>query len=239
MTTSAKSKTGSRLGTKLRGKLAAAYSDRGLHLSNLWYVYSPKTDRDWVLRSDLEWGHFLLAESDPDIKDIDYNPSSELVRIGDDNHATTLDAIVRFGDGSIEWREIKRSDAIRNGDIRSLQQWEAQVEAASRAGVRYTRYTEREIYACPQRIANWIRVIAWLSAVRGRSIHSESIEIAASLHARGSMSIGEIQDLASGEEGPCFVAAAFKGIQDGIFTSDLNEKPLSRNSLIKAAERSP
>lgn len=233
--TKSKSEISSRLGTRLRGKLASAYSQRGTHQSKLWYVFSPKTGRDWVLRGTLEWGHFLLVEADPDISDVDYSPPSEIVRVGDDDHATTLDAVVTFKNGSIEWREIKWSDET-NGDIRSLHQWEAQVEAASRTGARYVRYSEKEIYACPQLIANWTRIVAWLAAVRGRSLYSERMEVVAMLDANGTVSLGDIQRLGAAESGACRVAAALKGIQDGHFIADLTNAPLSINTLISRVE---
>lgn len=222
-----RARTGS-LGTQLRGKLAAAYASRGHHCSSLWYVYSPRTVRDWVLKNDLEWGHFLLAESDPGIKDIDYSPSTELVHAGDEGSATSPDAVVTLRDGTIEWREIGLSSAFKN---------KGPTETILPNGARYARYTEQDVYACPQRIANWTRVIAWLAAVRGRSLYPECIKIAAMLHARGSVSIGEIQRLSPGADSACFVAAAFKGIQDGLFVSSLNEKPLSTNTLVTATER--
>lgn len=227
---------GARLGTRLRGKLAEAYSARGHHLSSLWYVYSPRTDRDWVLRSDLEWGHFLLAESDPLISTIDYAPAPEIVRVGNDDHATELDAIATLKDGSVEWREIKSSDSIKKLDVRTQHQWEAQVEAAYRNGVKYVRYTEKEIFFFPQRIANWTRVIAWLTAVRGRSLHQQHLEVVALLHTRGSVSLGEIQQLGTGPESACYVAAALKCVQEGLFISNLDEKPLNKNTIFKCVE---
>ena len=236
MATTIGTNNSARLGTRLRGKLAEAYSSRGHHKSSLWYVYSPRTNRDWVLRSDPEWGHFLLAESDPRIKTIDYAPAAQIVRVGDEDQATELDAIITFKDERIEWREVKSSDSIKRLDVRAQHQWEAQAEAAFREGVHYVRYTEREIYACPQRIANWSRVIAWLAAVRGRSLYSERVEIVSLLSARGSVSLGEIQALGSGPEIACYVASALKGVQDGLFISDMDEKPLSKNTLIKCIE---
>lgn len=41
-----------KLGTQFRGKLADSYGQRGGYDSNLWYVYSPRTSRDWVLRCE-------------------------------------------------------------------------------------------------------------------------------------------------------------------------------------------
>lgn len=229
--------SGARLGTRLRGRLAEAYSSRGHHKSSLWYVYSPRTDRDWVLRSDPEWGHFLLAESDPRIATIDYAPAREIVRVGDEDQATELDAIVTYKDGVVEWREIKSSeDELKKLDVRARHQREAQAEAAFRKGARYVRYTERQIYACPQKIINWSRVVAWLAAVRGRSLYFERVEIASLLKAHGPVSIGEIKELGSGPEVACYVAAALKGVQDGIFTSDLDDKPLNKNTIIQSVE---
>lgn len=235
VTTSKGAQSGSRLGTRLRGKLAEAYSSRGYHKSSLWYVYSPRTDRDWILKGDLEWGHFLLAESDPRISQIDYAPIPEIVRVGDDDHATTLDSIVTFKDNTIEWREIKHANATSK-DIRAQHQWEAQVEAAAQKGVRYARYTENEIFSCPQRIANWARIVAWMSAVRGRSLYLERVAILALLDSRGSASIAEIQELGTGAESACFIAAAFKGVQDGLFECNLDDQPLSKNITLRCIE---
>lgn len=162
-------------------------------------------------------------------------PPPEIVRVGDDNHATTLDSIVTFKDNIIEWREIKHADAISK-DIRAQHQWEAQVEAAAQKGARYVRYTEKEIFACPQRIANWARIVAWLSAVRGRSLYLQRVAILALLESRGSASIAEIQGLGTGAESACFVAAAFKGVQDGLFDCNLDDKPLSKNTTLRCIE---
>ncbi len=67
MATTSRNARGPRLGTQSRGKLAAAYGQRGVGPNSLWYVYSPRGQSDWVLRSDLEWDHFVLTESDPTI----------------------------------------------------------------------------------------------------------------------------------------------------------------------------
>jgi len=236
MATANGKRNGARLGTRLRGKLAEAYSARGHHLSSLWYVYSPKTDKDWVLKGNLEYFHFLLAESDTNISTIDYAPPPEIVRVGNDDHATEFDAKITYKDGSIEWREVKHFNSIEKLDIRSQHQWEAQVEAALRKGEEYVRYTEKEIFACPQWIYNWSRIIPWLAAVRGRSLHQQHIEVVALLNAHGSVSLGEIEQLGTGPESALFVAAILKCVQDGLFISNLNEKPLNINTKFKCVE---
>lgn len=227
---------GTRLGTKLRGRLEEAYGARGHHQSSLWSVYSPRTNRDWVLRGDLEWGHFLFAESDPKIETINYSPVPQIVRVGDEDCATELDAEVKFKNGRIQWREIKFSDSFEELDARSQRQWKAQAEAANSQGIEYVRFTENEIFANPQRIANWRRVVAWLAAVRGRSLYSQHVEVAALLNAQGSASLEEIRLLGSGPESAYYVAAVLKGVQDGKFFSDLDVKPFNKNSTFTSVE---
>lgn len=230
MATTGGTHAGARLGTRLRGKLAEAYSVRGHHKSGLWYAYSPRTDRDWVLKGSFAWWHLLLAESDPRISTIDYAPPPQIMRVGDEDRETALSAIATFKDGVVEWREVTTANS------KTQHQWQAKAEAALQYGVRYVRLTEREIFACPQRIANWARIIAWLSAVRGRSIYQQHLEVVALLNARGCVSLGEIQQLGSGPESACYIAAALKAVQDGLFNSDLDEKPLNKNTLIKSPE---
>lgn len=71
-----------------------------------------------------------------------------------------------------------------------------------------------------------------MTAVRGRSLYLERVAILALLDSRGSASIADIQELGTGPESSCFVAAAFKGVQDGIFYCNLDDKPLSKNTII-------
>lgn len=235
MATGNTSSKGARLGTRLRGKLAAAYDDRGHHQSCLWYVYSPKMCADVVLRSDLEWAHYVFAEADPDVASIDYAPKSEVARVGDEDLGTTLDAVATLRSGVVEWREIKRSEDVDSKNPRVQAQFECQVAAAARVHARYGRYTEKEIFVCPQRIFNWSRVLAWLSAVRGRPLIDEQNTIATLVHARGEISISDILAVSGSGDSASLIAAAFKGVQDGLYRSDLDERPLSSATLIGRA----
>ena len=56
-----KSGKGSRLGTRLRGKLSEAYASRGRLKAKLLYVYSPRMRCDVVLPSELEYWHFIFG----------------------------------------------------------------------------------------------------------------------------------------------------------------------------------
>lgn len=222
--------SGTRLGTQLRGKLSGAYASRGRFRSKLTYAYSPRMGRDVVLHSQLEFAHFVLAESDPLIFKINYSPEKRISNIQDDVLGTIVDAEVELKDGTLEWREIKYSGKL---DKRSEHQWQAQAEAAFQHGIRYRRFTEKEIFVCPQRIENWIEVIAWLSAVRARPSYEFDIAVLDLLHQKGKVTVGEVQNLAGlRSDSACLVAAAFRKIQTGDFISDLDFNPLTSQTVL-------
>ena len=219
-----------RLGTRLRGNLASEYALRGHQTYSLWYVYSPKTNRDWVLAGDLAWAHFLLVESTPGILAVDYSSQHIETDCSAGSSSVRRDAVVTFADGAVEWRRISIAKEELGGGSDVL------ATLASSRGARYALYTERELFACPQHIQNWSRVVAWLAAVRGRSLQEEMMFVAALVDARGSVTIAEIQDGASASDGACRIAAAFQAIQDGVFTADLDSKPLCKNTRIQRIE---
>src|SRR5438045_3188895 len=104
-----KVKRSGRLGTQMRGRLADAYEGRGHARAQLWYAYSPRAKRDVAFTGDLEFGHFLLVESDPRVRCVDYAPKERVARIAGSAMAHVTDAEVIFSDGTTEWREVKRS----------------------------------------------------------------------------------------------------------------------------------
>lgn len=228
----------SRLGTQFRGKLTSAFGQRNHNHSSLWYVYSPRDDKDWVLKSDLEWDHFVLAEADCSIRSVDYSPSAVHVRLDDGTHySTILDAIVTYHDGSVEWREVKPAEETRPEHLaRNMRQQEAQIIAAKRANVGYTRWTEREIRQNTQLLSNWRRVIAWLSAAREYPLGAYQAEVLDLLQDRGPLTLSEVEDHWGEPRFPLAAAAIFTLLQRGLCTSDLDVTPLSRLTSVYLSE---
>ncbi|NMG30623.1 hypothetical protein [Aromatoleum evansii] len=177
--------------------------------------------------------HFLLVESDPRVKAVDYAPSTHVVRAGDVEFATDFAALVTYHDGKSEYRQLVTTSALRNLDRQSVREWETKVAIADREGIHYVQYTEAEILANPLRIVNWQRVIAWLSAARCYPLRPLQVEISALLHARDCASVKDIQSLGAGALGSCYVAAAFKGVQDGLYWADLDDRPLNKNTSVR------
>ena len=230
-----KSGKGKRLGTQLRGRLAEAYASRGRLKAKLTYAYSPRMRRDIILPSELEYWNFILLESDPSVLSVDYSPPKKIALVGDDVHGTVLDAVVAFRDGTIEWREVKYSD---DDQTRTVHQQQAQEEAAYQEGAIYRRFTEREIFSCGStKLLNWMEIVAWLSAVRDRPTLEFDLAVTRLLKENGSATISEIQALAdSRSSSACYVAAAFKKLQDGYCFSDLDMRPLTENTVLRVGQ---
>jgi hypothetical protein len=237
MANSSKSAKGPRLGTQFRGKLASAYGQRGVAMSSLWYVYSPRTQRDWVLKSDLEWDHFVLAEADSLITTANYAPDAMSLEIEGEVQSVPVDAVLNYTDGRTEWREIRYADKSPVSEATN-RKTASRCEAATRMGVKYVLGTETEVRPNVTLLANWRRVLAWMSAARERSLAPYQEELATMINARQSISLGHLE-LAVGEQGfPMYAAALFSDLQHGKYASDLAVVPLSPKTVIRTLDRS-
>lgn len=220
----------------MRGQLAEAYGARGHGRSNLWLVYSPKADRDFVLRSDLEFGHFLWVESDPAIKRVDYAPAKRVASIAGDAFGTVVDAEIELQVGVHIWREVKSStDLESDATTRANLQLLIELQAATELAARHEVVTEKDIYACPQRIHNWLRIVPWLAQAREWTLIDFQNDVAALINARRHVTLDEVRVLGPPDRAALYLAALFRSVQQGRFASDLNELPLSPQSLFYRA----
>jgi hypothetical protein len=235
MANSSKGAKGPRLGTQFRGKLASVYGQRGVALSSLWYVFSPRTQRDWVLKSDLEWDHFVLAEADPLIVTANYAPDAMSLEVEGEVQSVPVDAVLNYTDGRTEWREIRYANKSPDANTTDRRTG-LRCDAAARMGVKYVLWTETEIRPNVTLLANWRRVLAWMSAARERSLAPYQEELATMIKARRSISLGSLE-LAVGEQGfPMYAAALFSDLQHGKYASDLAVVPLSPKTVIRALD---
>ncbi len=83
----------------LRRLIPDAYRARGHRVNNLWLVYSPKTDRDWLLPSDRQLVHWLVfLESNPEVLSFDLAPKPIISHDSNAPRAIELDAIAIYRD---------------------------------------------------------------------------------------------------------------------------------------------
>lgn len=233
MATTSRSTRGPRLGTQFRGKLAAAYGQRGVGPNSLWYVYSPRSQSDWVLRSDLEWDHFVLAESDPTIASCSYEPAQRSLPNDGQMLDIPVDAVITYRDGSVEWRQVRFAGRERDEHSAAARQLNERVAAAKSAGVVYTLWTEESIRRNAIRLANWRRAIAWMAAARDRSLVAYRDELEQALRSEDALTFGQIETMFGEASFGLYAAAAFGELQRGTYVSNLDEMPLSLHTVIR------
>lgn len=180
----------------MRGALASAYGARGHLSSDLFYAYSPRMDEDVVLRGALEFAHFLLTESDPTIAGANYAPAEKVTLLAGGGIASLVTAEVVDNKGSTTWREVKASQALeRSNSYRMELRLSIQRRISDEWPTEHAVFTELEIYANPQRIRNWNRVIAWLSQARQFPLVEERHRIIKLIRERRRVSLGEVLSL--------------------------------------------
>lgn len=227
-------RSGIRLGTSMRGVLADAYHARGHGRSGLWLTYSPKADKDVVLKSDIEFGHFLLVESDPDVVNVDYAPARRLQTYAGEGIATIVDAELTLSNGTVVWREVKCSEDVENGATgRANLQLLIQIKAAEAVAARHELITEKEIYANPMRIRNWMRIVPWLAQAREWPLHAYVSEVAALMRTRGNVVLADVLNLGDSRDSAIYAAALFRAVQRGRYGNDLAERPLTSRSVFR------
>ncbi len=231
---------GPRLGTRMRSQLAAAMDARGHQRSTIWLLYSPKAAVDIVLRTELAFAHFLHAESDPEVQRIDYEPAARVARLYGEAVAALVDAEVTLRSGEVIWREIKpEEDLARDAEMRGMLQTFVRVHEAQGAAPKHEVWTEKRIYAEPQRIQNWLRVVPWLAQARAWPLQEYGNVVASLLNARRCVQFADVLELGEGPEKALYAAALLKAVQFGRFESDLNRMPFTNNSHFYLPGESP
>ena len=106
MTSKTSTKRSARIGTRIRGQMAAAYDARGESAGDLVLHFSSKMGKDVVLSSKLAYYHFLLVERDPAVDSVDYAPSERLVDLMGQGFADLVDAEIKSTQGEVIWRRL-------------------------------------------------------------------------------------------------------------------------------------
>jgi hypothetical protein len=153
------------LKSSLRKSVIGTHRARGKGLSNLWLVYSIKTNNDWILPSDrqlIHWIYFL--EINPKVATFDLAPDPILSADENETRATELDAYVEYKDGSSEWHEVK-ANAKRN-DPSHLSQKQAQINASLKTRVNYKRFNDDELKPKVKIALRWLTAISFAAQIR-------------------------------------------------------------------------
>lgn len=215
---------GRRLGTQLRGEMAASYDARGKGNADLVLHYSPKAKCNVQLAGQLQFLHFLYCEIDCHIATADYSPRSAISSLAGDKFAALVDAQVETRDGKVIWHRLIASEpdeeALTN-DLRSV------LGKGPLAGISALEiWTTARLTANPMRLRNSLRAVAWMSAARHWPLAEFKSNALTFISKQRSVTFDEILNLEAGPRRALSGAAALELACTGTIRSDLLEVPL-------------
>lgn len=148
----------------LRKTVRAAYRSRGKGNSNLWLVYSAKTNSDWILPSDRQLIHWLyFLEANPDVRTFNLALDPILSEDENETRATELDAVVTLQNGQVEWHEVKAG--FTKNDSAHTSQATAQARAAEKEHVTYRRFDDTDLKPIAKVALRWSKAMGFAAAI--------------------------------------------------------------------------
>lgn len=210
--------------SSLRKSIRDINRSRGHGNHNLWYFYSPKTDKDWVFPSDRQFIHWLyFLEANPDVVSFDLAPGVTISSDENEPRGTEFDAIVVFRDGHIEWHEVKAGEELLESDG---SQFTAQRKAAADANARYLIFNDKQLRPISHVAVRWIDALAYAGAIRGEAHAPCQNAIVMYAHDRKGGSLGVLLNDLSAFDPPVVVGLLVRMATQGIFRLDLEELSL-------------
>lgn len=216
--------SGSRLGTQLRGRLAAAYAQRGKAHGDLVLHYSFKCRADVALAAELELLHFLHAESDSGIESITYNPTEEVKRLAGHEYANLFHAAITMKDGARVWRRLVPQLPDNAECAKSL--------AAIAASGILKDITKVEtlprdlLVANPVRLRNALRAVSWIAAAKHWPLVEQKKRVLGMIRQRP-MTFEAVLSIAEGAHQALYGAAVLELALSGSVMHDLFQQPLT------------
>lgn len=219
-------KPGVRMGTSLRGSLAGDYDARGGGNSNLVLTYSPKANKDVVLISRIEYHHFLLCEANPEIEIVEYGVNCWGMLQENELTEIRISTIITLTSGE------KKAIVVGHEKNPSLEGKMCFITNTITTGIPLVSICADDIYENPVLIQNWNRIIPWMAQICHIPVTVYLAPIMAAAR-NGEITMWDILSMGSKDEQVFYAGGAFKAVQTGLLSSDLNSRPLSIKSVFR------
>lgn len=206
---------------------------RGRHNSNIWFLNSPKTNVRLVIKGDLAFRLVIVkCEAARNVSTYELEGPTVFGQDAKEVRRTTYDVRPLLDDGHVERWEFKFSkDAGPARTGRSVGQLQAQASAALVAGEPYRVFTELDLKGTEVQFDNWLLLCGAMNRARRYPLWQEFQEIKRLLDWHGDLPLGDI--LVAQEMDPALMLAAVaRGLQKGIFDSNLETQLLSLSTRI-------
>lgn len=209
---------------------------QGRYGNNLWCAWSPKLGRLVHLHSDLEYHHWILVESNPDIVTFCEQPVRMRARVDGRDRASIVDMWVRWRDGIEEYREVKYASDLANIASNPELQLQLEIQRAwcSRHKMAHAIFTEEQILAKPLLIKNWKLVLTLLTSTRAEQTASLEAQAQRVIADKGPMSLRDLLGYFPSDRTFAAQSAVFRLIHRGHLAAPLGERELSLGIQIRA-----
>lgn len=220
---------GRRLGTQLRGEMAALYDARGKGSADLALHFSPKAKRNVELSGQLQFLHFLYCEIDSQVTTADYAPRTAIASLAGDKFAALVDAQITTTDGKVVWHRLIESEPDKAELVDDLRAVVGKGPLTDISALEV--WTADRLTANPMRLRNSLRAVAWMSAARHWPLAEFKSNAMDLISKRRSVTFDEILDQEEGPRRALAGAAVLELACRGAIRSDLLEVPLHGLSL--------
>lgn len=218
---------------RMRKRIFALCGQEFENAPNIWLIYSSRMDRQWVLRSDLQYLHFLSIEFDTDVLKFDLAPAIG-AQDEESETAPAFDAIVSFRDGHKEYRRMRVPPVDADGH--GLPEDQGPFErAAAAAGGTYRLIRPDMLESKRVRIQNTLRMLRFIAAARRNSLVSVRNRIMTCLQRAPALTLQGIIDQLHDAPAAEVLAAAFQLVERGRIELDIDHQYVTLGTLVRAA----
>jgi hypothetical protein len=131
-----------------------------------WY-FSEKAGGYVQLRGDVAFVQTVIDEFDPTVATFSVEAPEAVTTVDGEPTGTRFDAKVNLRDGSVVFREYKRSEEMHDPSPRTQAQLKAQEAAAAAQGARYEIRTDVHVRRLVPRFWNCLVFLGWQNRSRG------------------------------------------------------------------------
>ncbi len=192
---------------------------------NRWQAFSTKLGRRVKSYSDLEYNHFILVESNPDVLSYCEQPVKIHGHMDDKDCASYPDMWILWRNGTEEFREVKYAKDLDKPKV--IRQIAIQKSWCEASGATHSIYTDREIYKNRLFLANWKVILSQLTINKDLDLKKVQSQIMQYVTTYSKVSLGALlehfNDVLPGD----IQAGVFRLIHSGQLFAPLDKEGLT------------
>lgn len=217
---------------RARGGVRDAFRSRGRSNTNLWLVFSPKTEKDWLVCGDHHLVHWLTIEGNPLIRSFDLTPEDLTVTSAEyESDTVNLDATVIRENGIIEWHQLSSASSEAQPKIQ-----ERCKEFAQKSNAHFVQIDKKSLSASMTVSMRLLGAISYAAAIRDEKCTALTATLSAFIHELRSGTVGQLLETFNLHDEMRTAGVLVRLAARGVITLDLSSKPFGRRSVWSARD---